>query len=66
MYIEGPHLGTTIKMKYEGLLWALPAPQTILAIGLNWELSHMVGNYKDPQRLSFQVSVLEFHKMQNL
>ena len=40
------------------LMWALPAPQSIWAIGLVRELSHVVGKYK-LQRFSYQVSESE-------
>lgn len=40
------------------LLQALPTPQTILVVGSDCELSHVVSNYKS-RRLSIQVSELE-------
>jgi hypothetical protein len=33
-------------------MWALPTPQTVLAFGLDWELSHPISNCDDLQRLS--------------
>ena len=33
-------------------MWALPTPQTGLAFGLDWELSHPISNFDESQRLS--------------
>ena len=32
-------------VRYGGLLWSLPTPQPIFAIGLEWELYYSASNY---------------------
>lgn len=37
-------LDSPLTVRYTTLLWVLPTPQTILAVGLDWELSPLVRN----------------------
>lgn len=44
---ENRSLGKVLgDLRYVTLLWALPTPHTILAIEMDWELSHSVSNNK--------------------
>ena len=53
---------------YVALFWALPTSQIIVVVRLDWEVSHMVGNFKHKLRIyvsRYQVSKLEF-EMHNI
>lgn len=52
--------------RYLALLRAIPTPHTLKTVGLDWELSYLVSDCNESQRMPFQVLKLEFYKMQML
>jgi len=53
------HVLLSPKLRYVGLLWALPTPQTIVAVGSVQEMSHLGDSIANHAYIVVSIGVLE-------